>query len=128
MASDKVWRVGVSPEPLDSRNPFLCHKTTYRSFYQHALRACPDCDDVIFCNERGEVTESSVANVVIVRDRQKLTPPRASGLLAGTFREELLASGEIREQVFTKEELRTADEIYLINSVQKWMRAQLVDS
>jgi para-aminobenzoate synthetase / 4-amino-4-deoxychorismate lyase len=125
MASEKVWRVGVSSEPLDSRNPFLCHKTTYRSFYQDPLRARPDCDDVIFCNERGEVTESSVANVVIVRDRQKLTPHRASGLLAGTFRGELLAAGAIREQVFTTDDLRRADEIYLINSVQKWMRSHL---
>jgi para-aminobenzoate synthetase/4-amino-4-deoxychorismate lyase len=83
---------------------------------------------VVFCNERGEVTESSIANVVIVRGGEKLTPPRASGLLAGTFRAELLAAGEIRERVLTRDELRKADEIYLINSVQKWMRAQLVDS
>jgi para-aminobenzoate synthetase/4-amino-4-deoxychorismate lyase len=127
-AQEYIWRVGVAPEPLDSRNPFLCHKTTCRSFYQDPLQARPDCDDVIFCNERGEVTESSIANVVIVKDGQRLTPPRTSGLLAGTFRAELLAAGEIRERVLTRDELRKADEIYLINSVQKWMRAQLVDT
>jgi para-aminobenzoate synthetase / 4-amino-4-deoxychorismate lyase len=127
MASGKVWRVAVGAEPLDSRNPFLCHKTTYRSFYQDPLRTRPECDDMIFCNEQGEVTESSIANVVIVRGGEKLTPPRTSGLLAGTFRAELLAAGEIREQVLTRDELRKAGEIYLINSVQKWMRAQLVD-
>jgi para-aminobenzoate synthetase / 4-amino-4-deoxychorismate lyase len=126
-APENVWRVRTAPEPLDSRNPFLCHKTTYRSFYKDPLQARPDYDDLIFYNERGEVTESSVANVVIVRGGQRLTPPRTSGLLAGTFRAELLATGDIREQVFTLDDLRRADEIYLINSVQKWVRARLVD-
>lgn len=121
-----VYRVALAPRPLDSSNRFLYHKTTHRAFYEQQLLERNDCDDLIFWNERGEVTEASVANIVVEIDGQKWTPARVSGLLAGTFREELLASGEIRERVISKEELRCADRILLINSVRRWMAVQWV--
>lgn len=125
-APGKVWRVSLASKPLDSQSPFLYHKTTHRRFYEEPLQARPDCDDLIFFNEHGEVTESGIANLVIVKHGEKLTPARASGLLAGTFREELLSAGAIREQVLTRNDVIDADQIYLINSVRKWMAAILV--
>ena len=44
-------------------------------------------------NERGEVTESTIANVVVEIDGVRYTPPLACGLLGGTFRGELLGVG-----------------------------------
>jgi len=125
---DRVWRVGLANQSLGSHSPFLFHKTTHRWFYEQPLQERSGCDDLIFFNERGEMTESSIANVVIVQGERKLTPPQTAGLLAGTFRGELLTNGVIREEVLKRENLRTANEIYLINSVQKWMRAMLVDT
>ena len=122
-----MWRVGLATAPLDSANRFLCHKTTHRCFYEQPLRERPDCDDLIFWNERGEVTESSIANVVVEMDGERWTPPRSSGLLAGTFREELLALGEIRERVILKEELKRAERLFLINSVRRWMPVKWID-
>ncbi|MSO22042.1 MAG: aminodeoxychorismate synthase component I [Acidobacteria bacterium] len=122
-----VCRVAFASGPLDSGNCFLCHKTTHRSFYEEPLRERADCDDLIFWNERGEVTESSIANVVMEMDGEKWTPPRSSGLLAGTFREELLALGEIRERVILKEELKRAERLFLINSVRRWMPAKWIE-
>jgi para-aminobenzoate synthetase/4-amino-4-deoxychorismate lyase len=81
---------------------------------------------VILWNERGEITESSVANVVVRIGEKLLTPPIASGLLPGTFREQLLEERAISESVVTIDTLRKADEIFLINSVRKWRRAQVV--
>jgi para-aminobenzoate synthetase/4-amino-4-deoxychorismate lyase len=46
-------------------------------------------------------------------------------LLAGTFRDQLLSEGLIKERVITVEELKQAREFFLINSVRKWIRAQL---
>ncbi|MCI0623319.1 MAG: aminodeoxychorismate synthase component I [Acidobacteria bacterium] len=122
----QVWRVALAPGPLDSGSRFLYHKTTHRSFYEQPVRTRPDCDDLIFWNERGEVTESSIANVVVETGEERWTPPRNSGLLAGTFREELLAQGMIRERVISKEELNRADRLFLINSVRRWMPARLI--
>ncbi len=126
-SADKTWRVSFASDPVNSQDPFLFNKTTNRSVYERGLRLKRDCDDLIFWNERGEVTESSVANLVLVVDGKKWTPSRSSGLLAGTFRDELLAGGEIAERVIYKEEVKRATGIFLINSVRRWMPAVLVD-
>jgi para-aminobenzoate synthetase / 4-amino-4-deoxychorismate lyase len=120
-------RVPLAAQPVESNDRFLFHKTTNRAIYDQALAGRPDCDEVILWNERGEVTESSVANVVVPVDGRLFTPPQQSGLLAGTFREELLADGTIRERVIRKEELQEASSFFLINSVRKWMPALLID-
>jgi len=118
-------RVKLSSKPIDSSDVFLFHKTTHRSVYDDALRDAGDCDDVILYNERGEITESTIANIVVAIDGKKLTPPVACGLLAGTFRAELLAKGEISERVITIAQLQQADRVYLINSVRGWVPALL---
>jgi para-aminobenzoate synthetase/4-amino-4-deoxychorismate lyase len=119
----ELRRVALAREPIDSANRLFFHKTTNRSFYSSQLEARPDCDDVVFWNERGEVTESSIANVVLPTDGKLFTPPVSAGLLAGTFRDQLLAEGKILERTITIEELQEASEFFLINSVYKWMRA-----
>lgn len=120
-------QVCLAPVSIDSSNRFLFHKTTNREIYDEACAARPDCDDVILWNEHGEITESTVANIVVPIQGQLCTPPRSSGLLAGTFRAELLAEGKIQERVITIEELRQAKDFFLINSVRKCMPAKLVD-
>ena len=112
-------RVTLATEAVDSSDRFLFHKTTRRDFYD----AQPD---VIFWNERGEVTESNIANVVVPIDGELYTPPIESGLLPGTFRNHLLAEGKIKERVITIEELQRAKEFFLINSVRKWMNVFFV--
>jgi para-aminobenzoate synthetase/4-amino-4-deoxychorismate lyase len=119
-------RVGLATAPVDSSDRFLFHKTTRRDFYNTQLQLHPHCDDIIFRNERGEVTESTIANVVVSINDQLYTPPVNCGLLAGTFRDQLLADGVIRERVITIEELRSSPQVFLINSVRKWMKAELV--
>lgn len=109
-------RVALAAKPVDSSDRFLFHKTTNRDYP----------DDVIFYNERGEVTESGVANIVVRLGEQLFTPPVSCGLLAGTFRNHLIDNGELLERVITVEELRNAKEFFLINSVQKWMKAELI--
>ncbi len=112
-------------EPVDSKDVFLYHKTTHREVYEKAKGGMSDCDDVVLYNERGEVTETTIANIVVVKHGRKITPRVECGLLAGTFREHLLATGEIEEGVVTTEDLVRADRIYVINSVRRWVRAEL---
>ena len=125
-SDSKLVRVAFAARRVDSNDPFLFHKTTHRSVYETALRSQPDCDDVILWNERTEVTESTIANIVIELDGIKCTPPRTSGLLAGTFREELLETGKIEERVICKDELAAAEAFWLINSVRGWMPCLLL--
>ena len=44
---------------------WLYHKTTRREIYDEAAASRPDCDDVLLWNDRGELTESTIANVVV---------------------------------------------------------------
>jgi para-aminobenzoate synthetase/4-amino-4-deoxychorismate lyase len=108
----ELSRVELAREPVDSSDRFLYHKTTRR----------PGGDGLVFWNERGEITESSIANVVVPIDGGLYTPPRESGLLAGVFRNNFLAKGKIKERVITIDEFQNAQEFFLINSIRKWIR------
>jgi len=118
--------VKFATRAIDDRDPLVFHKTTARSRYDVELERCHPCDDVIFWNCRGEVTESTIANVVVFSEGKHWTPPREAGLLAGTLREELISKRELFERTITKEELARSGSFALINSVRGWMPAQLV--
>jgi para-aminobenzoate synthetase / 4-amino-4-deoxychorismate lyase len=120
-----VIKLEIAKEPVDSRDLFLYHKTTSRSVYEKAKTDFPDADDVLLFNERGEVTESTIANVVVEIDGRNVTPPVSCGLLAGTFRDSLLESGEITEQIVMLNDLKRADAVWIINSVRKWRQCVL---
>jgi para-aminobenzoate synthetase / 4-amino-4-deoxychorismate lyase len=122
----KVWRVKLATQPVDSSDIWLYHKTTNRDFYQRALEAAGDCDSVIFYNRAGEITEAATSNIVLYESGKYWTPPRSCGLLNGTFRDELIEKGELGERVITVEELQKSESIFLINSVRRWMRVTLI--
>jgi para-aminobenzoate synthetase/4-amino-4-deoxychorismate lyase len=125
--TDRKLRVAFASTPIDRSDPFTFHKTTNRSVYENVLKARPDCDDVILWNEDNEIAESTIANIVVELDGKKWTPHRTSGLLAGTFRDELLQSGEISERIIYKDEFCQAPRVWLINSVRRWMPIVVVD-
>lgn len=119
-------RVKIASEPVASTDVFLYHKTTNRSVYDRAQGNASECEDVLLYNERNELTESCIANIVVELDGELYTPPVESGLLAGTFRALLLEQGTIREKVLYLRDLERHSRIYLINSVRKWQDAVLV--
>jgi branched-subunit amino acid aminotransferase/4-amino-4-deoxychorismate lyase len=125
-ADGRTWRVAFASIPVDSRDPFLANKTTHREIYDAARRARPDVDDVLLSNERGEITEATIANVVAKIAGVRYTPPLVCGLLGGVFRAELLASGHIRERVLMREDITTSSRFWLINSLRGWIDVVLV--
>lgn len=118
----ETLRIALAAEPVDRHDVFLYHKTTNRGVYDRARASRPDADAVILWNREGEVTEATDANVVVARDGVRITPPLECGLLPGTFRAALLASGEIVEGRIGVDEIGRAEEIWLVNSVRGWMR------
>ncbi len=110
--------VTLAAAPIDSSNPFFYHKTTNRAAYDDAIASRPGFEDVLLYNERGEVTESTIANLVVEIGGELLTPPISSGLLPGTLRAHLLAEGKIREKVITVQDVRAMKSCYLLNSVR----------
>jgi para-aminobenzoate synthetase / 4-amino-4-deoxychorismate lyase len=122
----RVWRVALAPEAVNSNDDFLRHKTTRRDFYTRARATRPDADDVVLWNERGEVTEATIANIVVELENGWYTPPLSCGLLPGVFRAAVLEAGMVRERVLTKDDLRRATRTWLINSLREWVKATLV--
>jgi para-aminobenzoate synthetase/4-amino-4-deoxychorismate lyase len=120
------WRVALARTPVDTRSPLLFNKTTRREVYEAARAAVPGVDDVLLWNARGEVTESTIANVVVELDDARITPPIACGLLPGVFRQELLTRGEVRERVIRVDELARATRLWLVNSLREWIDMELV--
>ena len=118
-------KLALAREPIDRSNRFLFHKTTHREVYDRCRRDFPDHDDVVLWNEEGEVTETSIANLVLRLDGELVTPALDSGLLPGTLREELLEKGTISEGVLKVGDVQRAEEIFLINSVRGWIPATL---
>lgn len=121
-------RVGLACQPIHSSNVFLYHKTTHRLVYDQMRQTCPEWDDVLLWNERGEVTESCIANVMVELDGRWYTPPVHCGLLAGTYRAWLLAQGTVQERVIYREDLARCDRLRLINSVRQVQEAVLEPS
>lgn len=123
------FRFMLARETLDSTSVWLAHKTTNRTFYDAPRINAHDqfgVDEVIFRNERGELTEGSITNLFIERGGKLLTPALASGLLPGTLRAELIETGRAEEAILTLADLHSADAIFLGNSVRGLLRAEFL--
>ena len=108
------------PERTRSQDRFLRHKTTRRAHYDEALLAAQakGYADALFENERGEITEGAIHNVIAVLDGQWITPPLSSGVLPGVYRRKLLEEGRLVESVLRWSDLERAEAIYFCNSVR----------
>ena len=114
----KPQRIALARAPVDSSDPFLCHKTTNRIVYDAAQAACPGFEDVLLFNEQREITESTIANVAVEIAGRLCTPPITCGLLPGTLRAHLLHQGELIERCVTLAELLHCPRTFLLNSVR----------
>jgi len=123
-ANDKPMQIKLALVPINSQDSFFFHKTTHRDAHEKARAAQPDCDDVLLYNERGELTESTIANLVVEIENNLVTPPISCGLLAGTFRAMLLEQGLVTERIIKREDLAHCTKIFLVNSVRGWMKAE----
>ena len=120
-AGQQSRSVALAAHPVNRSNRFLYHKTTNRAVYEAAKASRLESDDVILWNTEGEITESTIANVVVEKAGRLVTPPVECGLLAGTFRDLLLKEGKIEEGIILVDDLIAADKLFLVNSVRKWM-------
>jgi para-aminobenzoate synthetase/4-amino-4-deoxychorismate lyase len=119
----------LSKARTNSNDRFLYHKTTNRNFYDEELRRARTQGyfDVIFRNERDEITEGAISNIFIEKNEKFYTPPVDCGLLPGTFRRFILESKkwDAHEKILTVEDLRNADRIYVTNAIQGLLEVTL---
>ncbi|MGA8690227.1 MAG: aminotransferase class IV, partial [Methyloceanibacter sp.] len=128
-AKGTVWKFAISDQRVDEKDPLFFHKTTRRQFYDREMerqKALTGCDEVVFLNKKGELTEGTRTSLFLEQDGRLFTPALTCGLLPGTLREELidLPRAAASEAVLTLSDLDHADRIYLGNSVRGLIRAE----
>ena len=124
--------LAVSPLTVDPANPFLHHKTTNRGRYDEERQRCElayGAFEVLFTNTRGELTEGSRTNLFLEVAGTLSTPPLSCGVLPGTFRQHLLETRPewVEERILTVNDLRTADTIFVGNSVRGLMEVSIAE-
>jgi para-aminobenzoate synthetase/4-amino-4-deoxychorismate lyase len=124
---DNLPLVVLSPTPINSKDTSYFHKTTERKLYQEELqkyRKLTGCYDVLFTNEKKEITEGSFTNIFVKKGGVYYTAPIECGLLPGIYREHLLTDDRYKtlEKKLTISDLESADAVYLCNSVRGLQR------
>ncbi|AYY96393.1 aminodeoxychorismate synthase component I [Burkholderia multivorans] len=116
--------------PTRANDALLLHKTTRRADYDRAWQAAEALGgfDMLFVNERGELTEGGRSNLFVKLDGQWVTPPLASGVLPGVMRAVLLedpAFGAV-ERIVTRDDLARAQALLLTNALRGALDAVLM--
>ena len=119
-------RLRLSSVKVDPTDTLLCHKTTARDVYDHARAGLPHDMDALLSNKRGEITETTIANIAVKRGDAWITPRLSCGLLPGTMRAQLLDDGEVKEGVVRQEDLSPGELIRCFNAVRGVWDARLV--
>jgi para-aminobenzoate synthetase/4-amino-4-deoxychorismate lyase len=113
--------VVLSSQCTESQNCMYYHKTTHRALYDRASRFTLENGyaDILFLNEKGEVTEGATNNIFIERDNTLLTPHLHCGLLNGIYRQSILeADPRAQEAVLHLDDLLEAEKIYICNAIR----------
>lgn len=116
----RTLRVCIATERTLSNDPFRLHRTTNRELYDRSYNAVlvRGFDDVLFTNEKGELTEGTTHNVFIKKADKLLTPPVECGVLPGVYRRHLLETDPHAEEcVLYPHDLVEAEAVYLSDAI-----------
>ena len=110
-----------------SRDPLLRHKTTRREEYDRAWREAEakGAFDMLFFNERDELTEGGRTNVFVKLDGSWWTPPLDDGVLPGVMRGVLIEELAAGERSLKREDLDRAESLMVCNALRGAMPARL---
>jgi para-aminobenzoate synthetase/4-amino-4-deoxychorismate lyase len=118
--------LAIEEEPVDCASVWLAHKTTRREVYAVRAARHPAADDVVLVNERGEITETAIANLAVRIDGRWWTPPTSSGCLPGVERGRLVSLGLLHERVLRAADLKASADLAVVNSLRGWRSALLL--
>ncbi|RUV92373.1 hypothetical protein EOA75_17090 [Mesorhizobium sp. M1A.F.Ca.IN.022.07.1.1] len=128
LPAGRAWRLQLARVRLDSGNLLLRHKTNRRETYQQARAEylATRADEVLLANERGELCEGTITNLFAdFGDGMLVTPRLDCGLLPGVLRGELLDEGRAAEAIYTFDDLKSAQAIFVGNSLRGLIPARL---
>lgn len=123
---ERDWKITLSKTIINIDNTWIYYKTTNRKIYDNEWQEykAKGFDEVIYQNEKGELTEGSRTNIFIdFGDKKLATPPISCGLLNGILRQKLIESGVAYEKILHPDDLNAAQHIYVGNSLRGLKKA-----
>ncbi|WP_250533075.1 aminodeoxychorismate synthase component I [Caballeronia sp. AZ10_KS36] len=113
--------------PQSSADVLLRHKTTRRADYDRAWKAAEaeGAFDMLFTNERGELTEGGRSSVFVKLDGKWWTPPLSAGVLPGVMRAVLMDELGASERTLTVRDIDRAEGLLLSNALRGAVNAKL---
>lgn len=89
-------------------------------------------DEAIMLDPQGHVAEATGENLFLVKDGRLATPPRSSAILAGITRDSVLRLArdvglEAREELFSRDQLYLADEVFLTGTAAELTPVREID-
>lgn len=87
------------------------------------------CNDAVILNQDGNVCDTTIANIFLIKDNNLFTPALKQGCVAGTMRQFLIDAlpslgHKIEETTVSIDMLLNADEIFLTNAIYnlRWVK------
>ena len=116
----KRYSLTLSGNKINTDNLFQYFKTTNRELYNLERDNIQNrFDEVIFLNERDELTEGTITNLFFKIDEEWYTPPISSGILNGCYRQMLLEKKhDHHKKILTLDDLHKCSAIKCVNSLR----------
>ncbi len=113
--------MGIAAGLNKSTDTFANLKSCNALIYAMAARQAKDnkWNDALVCNTRGNIIESTIANIFWIKNEEIFTPPLTEGCIAGVMRRYITEKLPVTEKSLHIDELLTADEVYLTNAIKK---------
>jgi para-aminobenzoate synthetase/4-amino-4-deoxychorismate lyase len=124
-------KIKISEKIVHSNELFLYHKTSIRNLYdEEYTKYRDDFSDIIFSNEKGEITEGCISNIFVFFEGIYFTPPIKSGILHGIYRSKLLKKypNFFKEKIITINMLKESKKIFICNSVRGIIKVNLYEN
>lgn len=109
-----------------SKPPDMLSNLKHNNFLIYVLAALhgkkQKWNDAILFNTNGQICETTIANLFLVKNEKIYTPPLTDGCVAGVMRKMLVnhlaqSKQSIQESSITEKQLMNADEVFLTNSI-----------
>jgi branched-chain amino acid aminotransferase len=117
------------PWVRNERSPLVGLKTTSYAENVVALARAKEsgASEALFANTVGDLCEGTGTNVFVVLDGRLVTPPLASGCLAGVTRELVLECTDAMEATIPMAALADAEEVFLTSSTREVQAVVAID-
>ena len=118
-AQDRGLRLGWCRAWRNECSPLTAHKTLNQGDNILESRSARRLgfDSAVYLNTRGDICETTNANLFFVRDGRLYTPDERCGLLPGTVRAWLCERYEAEQGTFRQDSLDSWDEVFATNAL-----------